>query len=269
MPVVRVCLVCGREFRVKPSVVTRGHGKFCSKKCEAEYRKKRVKLICEQCGKEYEVWESVLKQSKSRFCSKKCFEEYRKSEKGKVELLKISRSIWQNPENRRKVSESMKIVWQNPTYREKWMESRKAKWENPEYRKKRSEETKILWQNFEFREKCIRRVMEALKIKPNGLERAFCDLLQSYFTNEWSYVGGGKVFIGGFVPDFMHKEEKWIIEVNGDYWHSFSEAKEKDRRKRETYEKYGYKVLEVWESEIRSVPIGVVNKIVRYFYRES
>jgi hypothetical protein len=146
------------------------------------------------------------------------------------------------------------------------MEEVKTRWQDSEYREKISGRIKDLWQDPEYREKTIRSTIAALKLKPNGLERTFCDLLQSYFPGEWRYVGDGKVFIAGFVPDFIHKEENWIIELNGDYWHSSSEARERDRRKKEAYEKTGYKVLEIWESEFSSDPMAVVDKITRCFY---
>jgi very-short-patch-repair endonuclease len=209
-----------------------------------------------------------------------------RSEDGRIELSRRNRSIWLNPKSRQKLSEAVRRLWQNPEYREKWRkrnelrwkssefrkrmsEFAKEAWKNPEFRRKRSEETKKLWQNLEFREKCITKKLEALQIKPNGLEKAVCDLLQSYFLNEWRYIGNGKMSIAGFIPDFVHKEEKWIIEVNGNYWHNLPGVKEKDERKRKAYEKYGYRVLEVWEREFRSNPIGVVNKIMEYFYQES
>jgi hypothetical protein len=41
------------------------------------------------------------------------------------------------------------------------------------------------------------------------------------------------------------------------------------KRKRETYEKYGYKVLEVWKEEMRQNSLLVVQKIIGYFYGEA
>jgi len=300
MPVVRVCLVCGREFRVKPVVVKRGHGKFCSKECKAEYMKKRVKRVCRQCGKEFEVWESGARKGAGKFCSADCHRQYMKSEEGRIEISRQMKSVWQQFESRQKLSEAIRKLWQNPEYREKWRKSneyrwkssefkkrmaeiaRKAQkspecrkrlsvwmkglWQDLEFRRRRSEEARMSWRDPVIREKRVRRCMEALQIKPNGLEKAVCELLQNYFTNEWRYVGDGKIVINGFVPDFVHKEENWIIEVNGDYWHSLPEVKRRDKKKREVYKKVGYKVLEVWENEVRSDPMAVVNKVAEYFY---
>jgi len=234
---------------------------------DPEFRKKQSKIVKVR-WQDPKFREKVLSKFKDS--------EYREKRS------QITKMLWQDPEFREKIIRQMEIVYKSSELREKISQITKMLWQDPEFRekvlsklkslehrKKVSERMKMLWRNAEYREKVVRSWLEKAGSRPNGLEKAVCDLLQSYFLNEWRYVGDGKIFIAGFVPDFIHREEKWIIEVNGDYWHSSSEAKEKDRRKRETYEKYGYKVLEVWESEIRSGPIGVVNKIVRYFYRES
>jgi very-short-patch-repair endonuclease len=192
---------------------------------------------------------------------------------------KITKMLWQDPEYREKIIRQMEIVYKSSELREKNSQITKMLWQDPEFRekvlskvkslehrKKVSERVKMLWRNSEYREKVVRSWLEKAGSRPNGLEKAVCELLQSYFPEEWRYVGDGKVFIAGFVPDFIHKEENWIIEVNGSYWHSLPEMQERDKKKREIYERCGYKVLEVWESEVRSDPMAVVNKVAEYFY---
>jgi very-short-patch-repair endonuclease/endogenous inhibitor of DNA gyrase (YacG/DUF329 family) len=230
------CLNCGKEFEVdKERANSR---KFCSVECRKEYNKKKtikIRVQCINCGKEFEVSPYKVKQGRGKFCSRECYYVYVKT----------------NEEHRRKVSEELRKRWQDPVYKEKV-----------------SKKIRLVAQDPGYREKKVRRTMEALQIKPNRLEKAFCDLLQSYFLNEWQYVGDGKIFIAGFVPDFIHREKKWVIEVNGDYWHSFSEAVERDRKKRRAYERCGYKVLEVWESEVKQDPLAVVNNVMEHFYSD-
>jgi len=73
MKIKRVCKECGAEFRVDPYEIKRGRGKFCSKKCSDEARKKKIKRICKWCGKEFEVKPSKIKRGKGKFCSQKCY----------------------------------------------------------------------------------------------------------------------------------------------------------------------------------------------------
>lgn len=39
----------------------------------------------------------------------------------------------------------------------------------------------------------------------------------------------------------------------GDYWHNLSVNKERDQRKLETYKKYGYETLIIWEHELKNL----------------
>jgi very-short-patch-repair endonuclease len=275
--VVLICLWCGKKFETLPSEIRKGGGKFCCRECFEKYRqsegyrRKISKVVREMYEQNLAYREKVSESIRRKWEDPEYREKILQAKRSlgyKEKMSKVMRLKSNSPECKKKRSEKMKAKYQDSEYCNKWLEIIYSVNQSPERRRKISESVRKLWQDPEYRNKVVKAIAEALQIKPNGLEKAVCDLLQSYFTNEWCYVGDGKVFIAGFVPDFIHKEEKWIVEVNGDYWHSLSEAREKDRRKRETYEKYGYKVLEVWESEFRSDPMVVVNKICGSFYSD-
>jgi very-short-patch-repair endonuclease/endogenous inhibitor of DNA gyrase (YacG/DUF329 family) len=229
------CLNCGKEFEVWKYEVSMK--KFCSYDCCYKYRRRRVKKVCLVCDKEFEVTEGMKERRK--FCSLYCYSRYRRC-------------------RRRRVKKVCLVCGKEFEVEESRKKKKFCSWEC--YRKYlKSEEGR------EFIERQMKRIRE---VKPTSLEKIVCELLQSYFLNEWQYVGDGKVFIAGFVPDFIHKEEKWVIEANGDYWHSLSEVKARDEEKKKVYGRYGYKVLEVWESEFRSNPMAVVDKVVKCFYSE-
>ena len=82
------CLVCNKEFYKKPSIIKKGAGKFCSRKCQGIWYSKnnagknhwnwgtgktKIKRICQICGKEFYVKQSVMKFRKVIFCSIKCY----------------------------------------------------------------------------------------------------------------------------------------------------------------------------------------------------
>lgn len=102
-------------------------------------------------------------------------------------------------------------------------------------------------------------------IKPNKPEKIMINIIKEN-NLPFNYVGNGQVIIGGFCPDFLSKNPKYIIEVNGDYWHNLPKAKEKDKRKLKTYSKYGYKTLTIWEHELKN-PNQVLNKINNFIGR--
>jgi hypothetical protein len=73
MPIVS-CEQCTHKFYAKPSHLTRGWGKYCSKTCQYTALKTGVITKCDFCGKE--VYKSKKDQSRSAsgkfFCGKSC-----------------------------------------------------------------------------------------------------------------------------------------------------------------------------------------------------
>ena len=83
--VMRTCEICGTKFPVKPSLIRKGYGRFCTRKCMgiwfSEHRcgKKnprwqggKTKRICQTCGIEFPVDSSEIRRGKEKYCSKKC-----------------------------------------------------------------------------------------------------------------------------------------------------------------------------------------------------
>ena len=62
------------------------------------------------------------------------------------------------------------------------------------------------------------------------------------------FVGNFKLWIGRFNPDFVNEDKRLIIELFGDYWHR--NTQERDKNRLETYSKYGYLTLVIWEHEL-------------------
>jgi intein-encoded DNA endonuclease-like protein len=64
----RICLVCNKEFKVKPLVVKKGGGKFCSNKCkglyQSKYRALKRELYKDTIIEEYLSGKSVVEISK-------------------------------------------------------------------------------------------------------------------------------------------------------------------------------------------------------------
>lgn len=70
---VRICKVCNKEFIAKNSLIIKGFGIFCSRKCQHSTYPDQVKKVCPRCGKSYHVPRSWA--PKRKFCSKKCQDE--------------------------------------------------------------------------------------------------------------------------------------------------------------------------------------------------
>ena len=63
-------------------------------------------------------------------------------------------------------------------------------------------------------------------------------------------------YVDFFIPPNL------CVFADGDYWHSYPQGREKDRRQTKLLEKKGYKVLRFWGSEIRENPEQCVETIL-------
>ncbi len=75
------CQRCGKEFYVKPSHKALGCGKFCSRACHHEDKRKGEYKACEICGTVTYKQKKALQNSKSGkfFCGKQCQTKWRNS----------------------------------------------------------------------------------------------------------------------------------------------------------------------------------------------
>ena len=81
----KVCIVCGKDFKVKNQ--RKKTAKFCSIGCKAKWQNgsnnpawkggARI-MICKNCGKEFELSRNRNPKKRGKFCSVKCMGEYQK-----------------------------------------------------------------------------------------------------------------------------------------------------------------------------------------------
>ena len=117
-----------------------------------------------------------------------------------------------------------------------------------EIEQKRINSIKKNWQNEEYAKK----MFKIFAIKPNKPELFLNELLQQNFPNSFKYVGDGKVWFDGFNPDFICNPSKKIIELFGIYWHNRKGMELRDKKRLETFAKYGYKTLVIWDTELKN-----------------
>ncbi len=131
----------------------------------------------------------------------------------------------------------------------KWSKMRKAEG-NGMFGRHHTEATKE-----KIRQKLITRIKEGkYNLKANKPEKQLNKLLKKILPNEYKFVGNGKLFIAGFVPDFINcNGQKKIIELFGDYWHNREDAKKRDKQRLKTYKKYGFKTLIIWQHELKEL----------------
>jgi len=118
-----------------------------------------------------------------------------------------------------------------------------------------SKTVSLLWKDEDY----VRKIMKSRLVKPNKLEIEFDKWLQNNFPNEWVYTGDGKVIINGRCPDWMSRDEKSVILLNGIYWHLWRLQKHNplltkeqvEEQQRQIYK--GYNCIIIWEDELENL----------------
>lgn len=155
-------------------------------------------------------------------------------------------ACWRGDSYRQKMSESHKALWQEPGYREKMTQLRKKQWADSDSRRRHSELITGMLKRGEIE-------IPKSPTTPELKVRAALSFCGIPFDTEWSPNGYSRRFdfrIWGLAPI--------LIEVQGDYWHSPPEARERDAKKREWAEAHGYTLVELWESEINEHTAAVL-----------
>lgn len=102
----------------------------------------------------------------------------------------------------------------------------------------------------------MERIVKAVHSHPNRAEITLLDLLNSVDVDSWEFTGDGSLIIGGKNPDYRFKRAPLLCEMFGNYWH----RDENELERIGFFEQYGYRMLVVWESELKH-PEQVMERI--------
>lgn len=118
-----------------------------------------------------------------------------------------------------------------------------------------SEIRKQLWQNPSYARKIL------ISRTPNKKEQKMIEIIQKN-NFPFKYVSDGKFIIEGKCPDFIDFDNKRIIEVFGNYWHTkkIRNAIETEEGRKQFFSKYGFDTFIVWENELNNEK-EITNKI--------
>lgn len=141
-----------------------------------------------------------------------------------------------------------------------------------EKKKKLRERTKSRWDDPKRRKEFLR----GLEKRPNKLESKLQNIIEKNDL-PFTYVGSRNCWICCRNPDFVHKTDKIIIEVFGDYWHSkLIVGQEQEEHEKETisfYKSHKYDCLVFWEREINMLPeksiVNTINNFIETTYRRT
>lgn len=237
-----------------------------------------MKVPCDWCGKEFKRRFSGIKRVMHHFCSEKCYINWQKGKhhSPKTEFRRGQTGYWKgkhkSEKTRRKISESIKKGIQEGRYHFHFpiLSGERSPTKRPDVREKIS---RALMGNKNWRfvdqEKATKARMKACQEKPNKTEKRLIGIIE---RNNLPYLFNNTVTIGKFIPDFIHSNgSKKIIEMFGCFWHNCSFCGFKkdsnreriDQEKQAMYNRMGYKLLVIWEHELKKEK-EVVEKIARF-----
>ena len=132
-----------------------------------------------------------------------------------------------------------------------------------------------------FTKKKRSEVMSKIRSKNTKLEASFCKLVSAeLYPLGFRYRRNSKSVLGR--PDMVFLKQKLAIFLDGDFLHGYTFKKiknrlpkkywhgkimgniERDKKITKTLKKNGWKVLRIWEHEIKKNPQKCVEKIAKY-----
>lgn len=276
------CIICGKEFKVKPSEVDRR--KFCSNKCVGKYnsltRKKRVTKVCQICGKEYEVTKS--RETKSVTCSTLCQNKWQSNElvgqkannykggDGKIKCKTCGREYSVPHAIMARGTSKFCSVECKQKY---WTENVQC---SSEFRANQLAANEKQWKSDSFRKLVRETAIKTLGSYKNKRETSIEKKIRVYLeSNNITNIPQHNIH-NKFCVDFYLPDTNTIIEAFGDYWHAnplyYGNEKKplnntqlgnvkRDRARLAYFHKCGYKVWVIWETDINSKLETIMNFI--------
>lgn len=100
----------------------------------------------------------------------------------------------------------------------------------------------------------------AQKANPSSIEKAIwkeLDKLSIEYKTQISFNNGK------FIVDIYIPTQRLIIECNGDYWHNLPQRKERDKKLKKYAMSNNYRLIELWEHDIRIDPKQVLQAKIK------
>lgn len=217
---------------------------------------KKKQNFCADCGVE-------IKRNSAR-----CVPCYKKIVAGPIVKCRFCDAKLVNVRSKQCFDCFQKYVASDPEFKKKKsIKSREValrSWENNQIRKDlTSERTKLLWKEEKSRANLLSKIADSKLGQTSRLQDQFEDELFTYgFIKNMT--------VGNYLIDYCNKFHKIAIEINGDYWHcnpkdgwseddvhphlkkTAQEIWKKDLARINDLKGMGYKVIVIWESDIKA-----------------
>jgi len=278
-----ICSHCGREFKSKRALsrhMSHVNGKYnrqvecpvCGKKVAAaglHMHMKSHQYQCPECGRLFGNKHMLAvhrRREHTGYTCKLCgfvaatpgeLTSHRWAEHHEDTLSQLLAR--DTPEYRQKLSES-KQGEKNPMFGSTATGMLDPAWWTRGRREKQRQRALSQWRNDEY----VAAQMRGRAMKPNQLEQDYWEMLPEEAQSCLVYTGDFSYWIQGGDrsknPDFVVPGEKMAVEVFGQYYHKESEIVPL----LQFYKSAGWRVLILWEQEIRERPDEAVHQTMEF-----
>jgi hypothetical protein len=170
--------------------------------------------------------------------------------------MKADNPYFDNSELKEKKSKEIKEWWANnpkaKISKDNLIKGNIKRNKTKKHREIVSDNLKRKWKTKEYQDM----MQKKLHIKPNISELKLLTILSKY---GYKYSGDFTFFIDGKNPDFIHLEDKSIVELFGEWVHPITDEMERTK----FFNDRGWKVLIIWYNELRDMD-AVIDKIKKY-----
>lgn len=228
----KLCLVCAKEFIVKPHRIKEGYGKFCSQKCCGVWKSKyksgtnsttwkggKIERMCLTCSKPFKLNRCLAKRG-GKFCSYKCM------------------GVWQSRYRVGKNSPS----WKGGPIKRNCVNCKKEFFADLA-RVKRG-----------YGIFCSLSCVAIWRTKHQNKKSTVIEVKVEKYLKQLGVKFESQKMIpkGRTVADFYIPEKRLVVYADGTYWHGRKEVKNRDQKQDFLLGMNGYKVLRLSEKEIRN-----------------
>ena len=257
-----ICKVCNEEYKVYKYQLE--SSSYCSRKCLGASKTKtassKPKIIkkCEICKKEFCLSSS---RNAKRFCSASCASKYL------GDLFKGNKSSKYVNRIERNCEQCKTIFYVRPAEIQKGNGkfcSKKCKNENLKV-DKLERECPSCHKLFYVIPTYKRRIFcsNACRIKGNPSAVSSIELKMKTVFADKGYFPEHQYQFGYYIIDFAFPDQKLAIECDGKYWHSFPEAKRRDKAKNTYLNNKGWQIIRLKEDDIKENADECAARVIR------
>lgn len=250
----RICKRCHKKFKIHYCLYKKGLGKFCSVSCSNTYKNKNILCVtnkrgkvikCKNCGTEFYSPKSNIDRG-NKFCCLDCSHKHYSFKHTAIRICKkchkkflIKRSALtrQDPKRRSGKFCSKKCMDSFRTIKRITKTCKKC---GKKFKVKRSDRNANLF---------CSRVCNLKHGAVSSLEIIVAKILRKMKVK---FVSQKCIKIDGLWThvDFFVKPNVCLY-IDGDYWHSFPDAKKRDKRNNIKLRLGGYRVIRIQESQMK------------------